>query len=184
MAVEVTALGAALAPFASRTTRRAWFTAGAAGGVFVAALVAGVLVAPAVPSPFASRLRVHEYFVANHDAVLNQSLLVHGVAGAALAVLTVAVWRGFASGFLGRVFLGFGAAAAAVSFVQLFIVLRIENHIARGVGTRQTDQLFDALNRACALKLVLLAVTAAIAAKALLSADWPISAKVSHSNSA
>src|SRR5947208_10753050 len=69
--------------------------AAGAGGVFVPALIAGALVAPAAPWLLSSRLRVHEYFVAHHVAALNQSLLVHGVAGVALVVLVVALWRMF-----------------------------------------------------------------------------------------
>ena len=167
MAAEVTTLGAALPLRKARSDR--WPAAVVAGGgLFVLALLAGVALAPAAPSPSASRLRVHEYFVANHDAAFNQSLVVHGVAGVALVLLVVGLWRMFRPGWARRVFLVAGLAAAAVSFVQLDIVFRIEHHIESGVGVRRTDALFDALNRAGALKLVLLAL-AVLAASALVS---------------
>lgn len=163
MAVEVTALDAA-APFGSEARSDRWLVAAAAaGGLFVLALMAGAVVAPAAPSPLSSRLRVHEYFVAHHDAALNQSVLVHGVAGVALAVLVVALWRSFEDGWARRVFLGAGLAAAVASFVQLNFVFRIENHIEHGIGVRETDVLFDALNRAGAVKFALLAVAIAAA---------------------
>ena len=114
-------------------------------------------------SPLASRLRVHEYFVAHHDAALNQSLFVHGVAGVALVVLAVSLWRMFAPGVRRAVFLASALAAAAASFLQLDIVLHIEHHIENGIGVRRTDVLFDALNRAGALKFVLLGVAVAAA---------------------
>ena len=143
--------------------------AAVSGGVFVLALLVGFFLAPAAPSPWSARLRVHEFFVAHHDAALNQSLFVHGVAGVALAVLVVALWRMFAGvdARVGRpLLLVAGLAASLASFVQLVVVLRIEHHIEHGIGVRYTDVLFDSLNRVGASKLVLLAV--AIAATSLL----------------
>jgi hypothetical protein len=159
--MEISALDAGFAPV-ERAERRDLrpLAAAVAGGVFLLALAVGAVIAPSAPSPVSSRLRVHEYFVANHDAALNQSLLVHGIAGVALAVLVVALWRG---GVHRRLFLFAGLAAAAASFVELFFVFRIEHHIEKGIGVRQTDVLFDALNRASALKLVFLAVAVAAA---------------------
>lgn len=146
--------------------------AAGAGGLFVVALVAGALIAPAAPPPLSSRMRVHEYFVAHHEAAFNQSLLVHGVAGLALAVLVVALWRMFQpfawAGLARRCLLAAGSVAATASFFQLFVVLRIEHHIEHEVGVRRTDALFDALNRACAVKLVALAV-------AVGAASWLLS---------
>ncbi|MBV8981211.1 MAG: hypothetical protein JO086_09950 [Acidimicrobiia bacterium] len=141
--------------------------AAGAGAVLVAALVGGALVVRAAPPPLSSRLRVHEYFVSHHDAALNQSVLIHGVAGLALAALVAALWRMFAesawAGVARRVLLVAGSVAAAASFFQLWVVLNIEHHIEHEVGVRRTDALFDALNRACAVKLVALAVAVAAA---------------------
>jgi hypothetical protein len=164
MAVEVAGAGAG-------RRKASPVVAAVSGGVFVLALLVGFFLAPAAPSPWSARLRVHEFFVAHHDATLNQSFFVHGVAGVALAVLVVALWRMFAN-VEGRVarplLLVAGLGAALASFVQLDVVMRIEHHIENEVGTRQTDRLFDALNRAGASKLVLLAV--AIGATSLLIA--------------
>ncbi|MBV8984653.1 MAG: hypothetical protein JO248_09465 [Acidimicrobiia bacterium] len=136
--------------------------AAGAGGLFVVALVAGALVAPAAPAPLSSRMRVHEYFVAHHEAAFNQSLLMHGVAGVALAALVVALWRMFSglawAGVARRCLAVAGSVAVAASFFQLWVVLRIEHHIEHEIGVRRTDALFDALNRACAVKLIALAV--------------------------
>jgi hypothetical protein len=166
MAAEVTAFSAG---FAQADGQERWpIVAAVAGATLLVAVAAGALVAPSAPAPFSHRLRVHEYFVANHDAALNQSLLVHGVAGVALLVLVVALWRAFAPGLARTLFISSGVAAAAASFAQLDIVFRIESHIEGGVGVRQTDALFDALNRACALKLGLLAL-ALVAALSLVT---------------
>jgi len=156
MAAEVTALDVGLS--VPRVERPWRVVATGAAGVLALALAAGALIAPSAPSPLAHRLRVHEYFVAHHDAALNQSILVHGVAGVALAVLVVALWRGFVHRHL---FLVAGLAAAVASFVQLSVVFRIEHHIESGVGVRQTDALFDTLNRTGALKLGFLAIAVA-----------------------
>jgi hypothetical protein len=166
MAAEVTAFDAGFGRAERAEPGERWpAVAAVAGGALLLAVAAGALIAPSAPAPFSHRLRVHEYFVANHDAALNQSLLVHGAAGVALAVLVVALWRGVVRR---RLFLVAGLAAAAASFAQLDIVFRIESHIESGVGVRQTDALFDALNRACALKLGLLAV-ALVAALSLVA---------------
>jgi hypothetical protein len=169
VAAEVTALGAAFASV-ERTERRDLSPriAAVAGGVLLVALAAGAVVAPSAPPPLSPRLRVHEYFVANHDAALNQSFFVHGVAGIALVVLVVALWR---AGVHRRLFVAAGLAAAVASLVQLFLVFRIEQHIESGVGVRQTDALFDALNQAGALKFAFLAV-AVLAVSSLVSAVW------------
>src|SRR5205085_6057511 len=175
MATQVRALDAPLAPAGVHPAREVpWPTVAAvAGAVLLAALLIGSMSAPAGPAPLATRLHVHEYFVAHYRAALNQSYLVHGVAGAALAVLAVALWRSFAgvaaSGRAIRgVLLGAGLAAAAASFVQLDLMLRVGRHITRGVGTRRTDFLFDAMNRTGSAKLVFLAV--AVGAACVLAA--------------
>jgi hypothetical protein len=170
--MEISALDAGFAPV-ERAKRRdlSPLTAAVAGGVLLLAWAVGAVVAPAAPSPLSARLEVHEYFVANHDAALNQSLLVHGIAGVALAVLVVALWRG---GVHRRLFLFAGLAAAAASFVELFFVFRIEHHIEKGIGVRRTDLLFDSLNRTCAVKFALLAVAVGSASwVAARSRAWP-----------
>src|SRR4051794_35317102 len=94
MGAEVAALDAGFASVERAAGRPLpSLTAAVAGGGFLVALLAGALVAPAAPPPLSSRLRVHEYFVAHHDAALNQSFFVHGVAGIAVVALVVALWR-------------------------------------------------------------------------------------------
>ena len=98
MAVEVTALDAGFGTVELPTGRDGlWrMVAAMAGGVFVAALAIGAVLAPAGPGPFAARMHVHEYFVSNYKPVLQQSYFIHGLAGVAIVVLAVALWRSFA----------------------------------------------------------------------------------------
>src|SRR3954470_19059679 len=64
------------------------------GAVYVLAWLLGLLIAPAAPGT-ADAGAVHAFFTAHADAFVGQALLVHGVAGLALAGLTV----GFAAAF-------------------------------------------------------------------------------------
>jgi hypothetical protein len=174
MAMQVTALDGPVAPVELQPAGEGtWRTVAAvSGSAFLLALLLGSEAAPDGPALLASRLRVHEYFVAHHHAALNQSFVLDGLAGAALAVLAVALWRSFAGVPRGRAasvaLLGAGLAAAAASFVQLVLMVRIERHITREVGVRRTDFLFDAMNRTGSAKLVLLAI--AVGAASVLAA--------------
>jgi hypothetical protein len=174
MAMQVTALDGPVAPVELQPAGEGtWRTVAAvAGALFLSAMLLGSEAAPDGPALFASRLRVHEYFVAHSHAALNQSFVLDGLAGVALVVLTVALWRSFAGVPRGRAasvaLLGAGLAAAAASFVQLVFMLRIERHITREVGVRRTDFLFDAMNRTGSAKLVLLAI--AVGAACVLAA--------------
>jgi hypothetical protein len=181
MATEVTALNAPLASTAATDLGTSYRRAAASAGVvYLGAWLAGLLAAPAGPTPHAEALTVHEYFVAHHHAALNQSYLVHGLGGVALVVLAVALWRSFAdvprSLGLRVLLVGAGIAAALASFVQLGYTLRINHHISKGVGVRVTDSLFDGLNQAGSMKLILLAVavgaTSVLAARAHAFRRW------------
>ncbi len=98
---------------------------------------------------------------------MNQSLLVHGVAGVAVIVLAVALWQVLAASRQRAVMVAAAIGAGLASLVQLLFVFRIEHHIEHGIGVRQTDLLFDNLNHVLAAKLVLLAI--AVAAASLLT---------------
>src|SRR3954447_23872157 len=64
-----------------------------AGTVYVLAWVIGLLVAPAAPDAFAPDAVIHAHFAQHGGAALGQALLVHGVAGVALAGFVLAVAR-------------------------------------------------------------------------------------------
>ncbi|MGN6752786.1 MAG: hypothetical protein ACTHJJ_09550, partial [Intrasporangium sp.] len=62
-----------------------------AGVLYVAAWIAGLLVGPTAPAGTASDMSVHSFYVEHAGAALVQSLLVHGVAGLALALLALGI---------------------------------------------------------------------------------------------
>ena len=90
--------------------------AAAASLTYVGAWLAGLLATPAVPSG-ASAAEAHAHIVAHPVGTLVQSLLVHGAAGAALAVLAVTLSRLAAPRTTGRgpaLVAGAGLTAAAL----------------------------------------------------------------------
>src|SRR3954465_6318976 len=93
-----------------------------AGAAYVTGWVAGIAIAPSGPG--ADPDAVHAYYVSNGAPVAVQALLVHGLAGAALAVLALVLPRALGSaGRLAWVLRASGFAAAAVSLVQTALTL-------------------------------------------------------------
>jgi hypothetical protein len=115
-----------------------------AGSLYVAAWVVGLLVAPAAPSATASDTDIHAYFAAHHAATLWQGLLVHGIAGLALAVFVVCLARLLgpptASTFR-ALLLACGLGAAAVSLVQCGLEIALNRHVAGGGDAHGTGAL-------------------------------------------
>ena len=118
-----------------------------AGAAYVAGWIAGLAVVPSVPAD------VHAFYVDHPAQVAVQALLVHGVAGVALAVLALVLPRalGLASPGLVRVS---GVAAAVVSLAQTVLTLVA---VARAAATDPAG-LVHAVDVADSVKLVLLAV--------------------------
>jgi hypothetical protein len=143
-----------------------------AGIVYVLAWLIGLVTAPTAPAAPAAASEVNDYFVAHRSAALLQALLVHGLAGIALAAFAVALW-----GYLttraappapARLVLGFGLPAAALSLLQFAIEVGIFVHVGGHGSAEGTRTLFDAVNKADTVKLILLAAfiaTATVAAR-------------------
>ena len=148
-----------------------------AGGVYVAAWLVGLLVAPAAPSATASDADIHAFFVAHHAATLWQALLVHGIAGLALAVFVVCLARllGPPRASMARtLLLAAGLGAAAVSLVQFGLEIALNRHVAGDGDAGGTAALFHAVNLADTVKLILLGVAIAAAARLAAAAGaWP-----------
>jgi hypothetical protein len=134
--------------------------------VYVLAWISGLMIAPSAPDATASDSAIQAFFVQNDSATLLQALLVHGVAGVALAVFVVALARQLAhrgSDAARRALLIAGVGAATVSIVQLGIEIALNRHVA-GNGTPETTaSLFHAINVADTVKLVLLGIAIAAA---------------------
>ncbi len=138
------------------------------GLVYVAAWVIGLGLASSGPGAFDPAGEVHEYFVDHRSVALIQSLLVHGVAGVALIVFALALGRRFAGAAIGgsrNVTVASATAAAVVSFVQVALMVALYSHVGGG-GANGSRSLFNAINKADRLKLVLLAVFVATASLA------------------
>jgi hypothetical protein len=146
------------------------------GAVYVASWVTGLVLAPATPAATASAERIHDYYATQGPAILVQSSLIHGIAGLALAVLAIVLPAATsASRGLSRLVTAAGGAAALVSLLQVaFAVAAVVTAPSAAAGT--SERLFDDLNLADTVKLVLLAVFAAAstvaAARAGIVGRW------------
>jgi hypothetical protein len=140
------------------------------GAAYVASWITGLVLAPATPAATASAERVHDYYLTQGSTILVQSSLIHGVAGLALAVLALSLPAATsASRGLSRVIRTAGVAAAVVSLLQVaFAVAAVVTAPSAGAAT--SERLFDDLNLADTVKLVLLAVFAAASTVAAVRA--------------
>ena len=143
-----------------RKTRRGRVIAGT-GAVYVASWVTGLLLAPATPAATAPAETIHQYYATEGASILVQSSLIHGIAGVALAVLAFAIPAATAASLgLSRVIKAAGVAAALVSLLQVaFAAVAVAR--AGSATAATSERLFDNLNIADTVKLVLLAIFAA-----------------------
>lgn len=98
-----------------RTVPRVELSRGAAIS-YVVAWVCGLILFAARPGPAATDAQLAAFYRDHPWSTSMQSVLVHGVAAAALTVVAWVVWR---RGFVGRWWWGAATAAVAVSAVQL-----------------------------------------------------------------
>jgi hypothetical protein len=127
-----------------------------AGAAYVAGWVAGIAIAPSGPG--SDPVAVHGYYVGHAPQVVVQALLVHGLAGVALAVLALVLPRAIgATGPLAVMMRASGLAAAAVSLAQTALTL-VAVARAGSDAPATTASLVHAVDVADTVKLVLLAV--------------------------
>lgn len=127
-----------------------------AGAAYVTGWVLGLVAAPTASGTDAAA--VHAHYAAHGPALAVQALLVHGLAGVALAVLGLVLPR--ALGLAGRsaaLVRTSGLTAAAVSLVQTALTL-VAVAGAGSAAPASTLALVHAVDVADTLKLVLLAV--------------------------
>ncbi len=144
------------------TGRPAW--TGIAAAAYVLSWVTGLFLAPTAPGHDAPASEVAAFYAEEGAAVTLSALLVHGIAGVALAVLAVAIARatGVEAG-LRRAVVGTGLAAAALSLLQfaLAVAAVVGEHAATTSRT-----LLLAIDFVDVLKIALLAAFAAVATTA------------------
>jgi hypothetical protein len=137
-----------------------------AGIAYVLAWLIGLFLAPPAPDPFGSAGTINAYFSAHRSAAMIQSVFIHGLAGVALLGLTAALWAYLAAGDTAwprRVMLAAGVLAAVVSFLQVAFMIGIYLHVGQQGNANGTRTLFNAINKADTIKLILLAVFVAAA---------------------
>lgn len=146
-------------PGFTTSARGRWISV--AGAIYVTAWVVGLVVAPETPAATAPAAEVHAYYAANGTQILVQSSLIHGVAAVAIAALALLVPAATgASPRLGKLIVVFGLGASVVSLLQVaFAVAGVVTAGSQSVDT--SARLFDALNLADTIKLILLAGFAA-----------------------
>ena len=170
------------AALANRVTRSGFAVSPAgrwtsvAGAVYVAAWITGLLLLPSAPSATGPADVLSDFYAAHGPVIVVQALLVHGLAGVALAVLAATLPRAARVG--GRVAVAvraFGWSAAAVSLAQVGLTLAATLDV-RTATPAATRDLVHAVDLADAVKLVLLAgfATAAtvLAASAGAAPRW------------
>jgi hypothetical protein len=132
-----------------------------AGIAYVLAWLIGLFLAPSAPGAFGSADTINAYFSAHRSAAMIQSVFIHGLAGVALLGLTAALWSYLAAGDTTgprRVMLVAGILAAVVSFLQVAFMIAIYVHVGQHGSAGGTRTLFNAINKADTVKLILLAV--------------------------
>ncbi|MGN6751596.1 MAG: hypothetical protein ACTHJJ_03490, partial [Intrasporangium sp.] len=145
-----------------------------AGALYVSAWITGLLAGPTAPAGTASDASVHSFYVEHSGAALVQSLLVHGMAGLALALLALGTARHSAATRSGssRVTRAAGLAAAVVSLGQAGLGVAAAWR-PETASAAQSATLFHSINIADSIKLVLLAGFVAAASTALRHCDRP-----------
>ncbi len=138
------------------------------GCVYVAAWVAGLLVAPSGPAVTAPASEVAAYYRAHGDAALLQTYLLDGVAGVALLVFAAAMHSALrrpegAGAPLATILVGGGIAAASVSLVQAALGTALCQQVA-GRSAEMTQLLFTLFNDADTFKMGGLALLVAAGA--------------------
>lgn len=144
---------------------RAPATLRAAAALYVLAWLVGLFAAPARPTDQVPGV-LEEYFVQHGGAALAQSLLVHGVAGVALALFAWSLSR-----LVDRsssTVLSLGVAAAALSLVQVALLVSIVSR-AGSLSAATIDQRVGWIDTVDTGKLVALAALAVVASRAVVA---------------
>lgn len=145
-------------PTTERPTSRHDRVIAATGAIYGAAWVTGLVLAPTTPTATASGETIRDYYVNDGPQIVLQSSLIHGLAGIALAILAMMLPAATRSTpVLARTIRSSGVAAAVVSLIQVGIAF-VAVASASSASPRTSEQLFDTLNRADTVKLILLAV--------------------------
>lgn len=123
-----------------------------AAAAYVTAWLAGLAIAPPGPGLHATDIQIHAHYLEHRTGALTQSLLVHGIAGAALGALALAATTGRRSRRARQA----GLAAAGISLLQAGLGIALAAS-APAADPGRTAALFHAINVADMAKLTLIA---------------------------
>jgi hypothetical protein len=138
-----------------------------AGVAYLLAWVIGLAVWPSNLDVAASGSQVVAAYTGHRGVAMTQSLLVHGVAAVALAVVVLSLGqaaRGRDAGTLARATVVAGIGAAVVSLVQCALGLWLAGWAVPDGDSGRAGVLFAAINRLDGVKMLALAAMAAGAA--------------------
>jgi hypothetical protein len=138
-----------------------------AGVAYLVAWVTGLAVWPSNLDVAASGSQVIAAYTGHRGVAMTQSLLVHGVAGVALAIVVLALGQAARrrdGGPLARVMVVAGVGAAAVSLLQCALGLLLAGWVVPDGDSGRAGSLFAAINRLDGVKMLALAAMAASAA--------------------
>jgi hypothetical protein len=138
-----------------------------AGVAYLVAWVAGLAVWPSNLDVAASGSQVVAAYTGHRGVAITQSLLVHGVAAVALAVVVLALGQAARrrdGGPLARATVVAGVSAAAVSLLQCALGLLLAGWVVPDGDSGRAGSLFAAINRLDGVKMLALAAMAASAA--------------------
>jgi hypothetical protein len=156
---------ASTAPSRSIGGRNRLLTAPAVAGVtYLLAWVAGLAVWPSNLDVAASGSRVVATYSGHRGVAMTQSLLVHGVAAIALAVVVLALGqaaRDRDAGSLAPATVMAGIGAALVSLLQCALGLLLAGWVVPDGDSGRAGSLFAAINRLDGVKMLALAAMAA-----------------------
>jgi hypothetical protein len=156
------------APSRSVRGRSRLLTAPAVAGVtYLVAWVAGLAVWPSNLDVAASGSQVVAAYTGHRGVAMTQSLLVHGLAAVALAVVVLALGQAARrrdGGPLGRTMVVAGIGAAVVSLLQCALGLLLAGSVVPDGDSGRAGSLFAAVNRLDGVKMLALAIMAATCA--------------------
>jgi hypothetical protein len=135
-----------------------------AGVAYLVAWVAGLAVWPSNLDVAASGSQVVAAYTGHRGVAMTQSLLVHGVAAVALAVVVLALGQAARrrdGGPLGPAVVVAGVGAAAVSLLQCALGLLLAGSAVPDGDSGRAGSLFAAINRLDGVKMLALAAMAA-----------------------
>ena len=148
---------------AGRRGRRVVTAPAVAGVAYTAAWAIGLGVWPSNPDVAATGSRVVTAYAGHRGVAMIQSLLVHGVAAVALAVVVLALGQAARRGGaeqLARAMVVAGVGAAVVSLLQCAIGLALAGWVVPAGDASRAGLLFAAINRLDGVKMLALAAMA------------------------